>query len=343
MPATVAAERPFRWRLSAVKTPIVLPGHAINTLGPLLTPSDKTVSIMCDMPEELEKTDYNRRVESFYRNRYGDYEEKEAPASIHYGFSDIGDTPDGETAMRNMNRVLAEAVNLTDDDIVLDAGCGFGGSAVWISSEYGARVVGLNLVEDQLPHARRHAGHHDVSHLTRFVSGDFTDTKLPFGSFDVVWAIESICHTPDKAGFLRESSRLLRPGGRLVVADFFLRERPLAAKDRKTMNRFLSGWTIPNLPRPGGFSDAAARAGFSEMSTRDITENVLPSSRAMYRQALLRSYPKNLVYSKLGLRPEEDFTNARSTVEQYRTLKKGLWHYGIFTAMKPRDALYNSL
>ncbi|MGI8648757.1 MAG: SAM-dependent methyltransferase [Rubrobacter sp.] len=290
------------------------------------------------MSDEPRKPDYNRYVESFYRNRYSNDEEKEAPASIHYGFSEVGDNPDGETAMQNMNRILAEAVALTGDDIVLDAGCGFGGSSVWISSEYGARVVGLNLVEDQLPHARRHAERRNVSHLTRFVSGDFTDTKLPPGSFDVVWAIESVCHTPDKAGFLRESSRLLRPGGRLVVADFFLRERSLGAKNRKTMNRFLSGWAIPDLPRPGEFSDAAARAGLLKASARDITENILPSSHEMYRQALLRSYPKNLVYSKLGLRPREDFTNARSTVEQYRTLKKGLWHYGIFTATKSSQA-----
>jgi SAM-dependent methyltransferase len=48
-------------------------------------------------------------------------------------------------------------------------------------------------------------------------------SRLPFGdaSFDLVLTVEAIHAMPDKPRFLAEAARVLRPGGRLIVADFF--------------------------------------------------------------------------------------------------------------------------
>ncbi len=116
---------------------------------------------------------------------------------------------------------------------MLDAGCGLGGSAIWLAQQFGAEVVGVNLVASQVYRARRSAYRHGVSDRVRFERRDFTRTGFPEGNFDVVWAIESICHTSDKPAFLVEARRLLKPGGRLVVADLFRTQRPFSVDDEK--------------------------------------------------------------------------------------------------------------
>jgi tocopherol O-methyltransferase len=64
----------------------------------------------------------------------------------------------------------------------------------------------------------------------RFVELDAEKMGEYFGegphqaSFDCVWISEAMSHLPDKALFFRNAYKLLKPGGRLVVADWFKRE-----------------------------------------------------------------------------------------------------------------------
>lgn len=104
----------------------------------------------------------NRRVARFYEGALPGFfgpARDSASAAIHLGFWD-GGTRDYREAAINANRVLASKVALRPGERVLDAGCGAGGSAVWLARELGARVVGVNLSPGQIHRApaRPHAG-----------------------------------------------------------------------------------------------------------------------------------------------------------------------------------------
>ena len=55
----------------------------------------------------------------------------------------------------------------------------------------------------------------------RFVATAACPLPFPDGSFDLVLAVEAVHLLADKGRFLAEAARVLRPGGRLLIADFF--------------------------------------------------------------------------------------------------------------------------
>src|SRR5258708_27943241 len=101
-----------------------------------------------------------------------------------------------------MNGVRANAAGARRRAVVLDAGCGVGGTAIWLAGEFGARVVGITPVAGQVTRARRLAGVRQVADLVSFDQQDYRSPTFPDASFDVVWAQESVCHAPDKQSFV---------------------------------------------------------------------------------------------------------------------------------------------
>ena len=76
--------------------------------------------------------------------------------AIHYGYWDTETRNHGQ-ALLNMNRLLAETAGIRPGMRVLDAGCGIGGSAIWLAENRGVRVTGITLSELQVSQARRNA------------------------------------------------------------------------------------------------------------------------------------------------------------------------------------------
>ncbi|MBI5420536.1 MAG: methyltransferase domain-containing protein, partial [Deltaproteobacteria bacterium] len=102
-----------------------------------------------------------------------------------------------------------------DRNSVLDLGCGAGHWAARISGLYPwMRVTGVDCGLDFLKSARR--GH--PSPRLAFLAGDFQNLPFPGGSFDCVYADNSLEHAFDVDGVLSELSRVLRKGGVLVAA-----------------------------------------------------------------------------------------------------------------------------
>jgi tocopherol O-methyltransferase len=103
---------------------------------------------------------------------------------------------------------------------VLDVGCGLGGGALFWAQEFGARVTAVTCVPSQREWVERFAEQAEVASRVQPVLCDAVE--MPGEScFDAAVAIESCCHMPRRALFQRLAA-LLRPGGRLFIADCFL-------------------------------------------------------------------------------------------------------------------------
>src|SRR3989344_597198 len=145
--------------------------------------------------------------------------------ALHYGFWDQETRNVGE-ALLNENKFLANFADIKVGEQVLDAGCGVGGSSIWLARQRLAKVIGITLSEKQIKEARKLAKRAGVDTEAQFQLKDFLKTGFEDNSFDVVWAIESVCHAENKIDFLREAYRILKSGGRLIIADGVLKRDP---------------------------------------------------------------------------------------------------------------------
>jgi ubiquinone/menaquinone biosynthesis C-methylase UbiE len=112
---------------------------------------------------------------------------------------------------------MVKAAHVDRKEMVLDAGCGTGHTALTFAPHV-AQVVAFDLAESMLAQGRKLASERGITNID-FRRGDVE--RLPFadGSFDVVTTRYSAHHWPHPLNALREFRRVLRPSGRLLVDD----------------------------------------------------------------------------------------------------------------------------
>lgn len=135
----------------------------------------------------------------------------------------LGDEyPDGVDPYSYVTRTdlrrFAEDVRVGPSDTLADIGCGRGGGGLWVASATGARLIGIDIAEAPLVHARERA--RAMGRDATFQRGEFESTGLGNASVDAVMSIDALLFTPDKQRALRELRRILRPGGRLVLTSW---------------------------------------------------------------------------------------------------------------------------
>jgi tocopherol O-methyltransferase len=95
------------------------------------------------------------------------------------------------------------------------------------------QVTGITLVPHQVKKAKKNARKSKVHDRVLFFEQDYTLTSFPDESFSLIWACESVCHAQEKINFYKEAYRLLKPGGSLIIAEYFRTARPLTGRKVK--------------------------------------------------------------------------------------------------------------
>lgn len=258
----------------------------------------------------------------YHRKSYG----------IHYGFWD-SDTRNHHDALINTNKFLAQTCKISENDKVLDAGCGVGGSAIWLAKNIGANVTGITLSDRQLEKAKQLAARNKVDVRTQFFINDYLNTQFQSETFSVVWAIESVCYSAEKKDFLKEAYRLLNKGGRLIIADGFQLRKPECEKEKKDYDYFIDGWALQNLANDIEFEEAIKDVGFKNIMKFDKVNESIPSSKKIYRLSRI-SYPLSWLTEKIGLTPKLLTKNNLAGITQYRIIKNGILGHKVFYAEK---------
>ncbi len=164
--------------------------------------------------------------------------------------------------VRELRLRTATLARIQPGEQVLDVGCGTGTLAMEVARRVGraGRVTGVDPGTEQIARARSKAARRNVS--IDFQIGVIERLAFPDQTFDVVLSTLMMHHLPAslKRQGLAEIARVLKPGGRLVIADF-KRKQERAGQAA----RFHAGGS--------GMQDLAALikdAGFSRVETEEM-------------------------------------------------------------------------
>jgi len=139
----------------------------------------------------------------------------------HLQVDDLAPADEYHVRGRQATVELAELAGIESHFKVLDIGCGLGGSARFLASQYGCHVTGLDVTAEYCAVAGELSQWVGLGERTSFRQGDAVDLPFADGEFDLVWSEHVQMNIPDKSGFVAEIKRVLKPRGRFVFHDIF--------------------------------------------------------------------------------------------------------------------------
>jgi tocopherol O-methyltransferase len=153
-------------------------------------------------------------VSPYYRALWGEH--------LHHGYWIRGDETK-EQAQIQLVEHMARAAGIRRGVRLLDVGCGFGGSSLYLAQRYGVEATGITISPVQVEMANAEAAANGKLRA-QFLLMDAQEMTFPPSSFDVVWSLESISHYQRKKVFFASAARLLRPQGTFAIIDWFKKE-----------------------------------------------------------------------------------------------------------------------
>jgi tocopherol O-methyltransferase len=162
----------------------------------------------------------------------------------------------------------------------LDAGCGVGGSSRYLALRHPqANGLGVTLSPVQAQSGARYNKEAEIADRLKIRAQDVYSLDDEYdNSFDLIWSMESAEHMKDKQELMDLFYRLLRPGGKLVMATWCHREEPpaLSSGDQRVLGKICDLYHLPALVSVSTLGNAATKAGFKDIATDDWSAAVEP-------------------------------------------------------------------
>jgi len=203
-------------------------------------------------------------VSPYYRLLWGEH--------IHHGYWVRGDESK-ETAQIQLIEHLAQLANIKAGSRVLDIGCGFGGSSVYLAKKYGASVTGITISPVQVQMAKEAAAKTKVDASFLLMDAEEMQFAQPF---DVLWSVESISHYQNPRQFFVSAVKFLKPGGCFALTDWFQKEDLSAAEKKKFIEPIEKGMMV-ELRGMNDYSGFLVSSGLQVVHRQDLTRNCAKS------------------------------------------------------------------
>jgi ubiquinone/menaquinone biosynthesis C-methylase UbiE len=162
---------------------------------------------------------------------------------------------------------VAERAAPQRDDRVLDVGCGMGGPGRFLVDRFGSSVTGIDLLPLRIESAEELTKRTGLADRISYRMADATDLPFEDQAFAQVWMLDVGIHVRDKAAMFAQISRVLRPGGLLVMHD---QTGPLP-KAMSPVTR-LAPYRAPSLPQ---LIRQVEGAGMRLLAWQDTTARVV--------------------------------------------------------------------
>jgi tocopherol O-methyltransferase len=168
----------------------------------------------------------------YYRSLWGEH--------LHHGYWIRGDESK-EKAQLQLIEHLAQLARIKPGSEILDIGCGFGASSLYLAKTYNAAVTGITISSVQAEMAIRAAAREQLDAQFLLMDAEAMNFRK---QFDVLWSVESISHYQRREEFFASAAKLLKPGGLFAVIDWFKKENLTRAETRKFIDPIEKGMLV---------------------------------------------------------------------------------------------------
>ena len=224
---------------------------------------------------------------------------------------------------------LIDFVDVVKCERVLDAGCGMGVTSIYLAQRLKARISGVTLSPKQVTIAQKKAGSQGVSDVDFRVEDVHSLKSFKDETFDVVWSLESCEQFYDKPLFLRQAYRVLKPGGKLMLATWCSGKEEYIARDADKYKNICIALDLPYMPTISYYSKTLKQVGFDILKEEDWSEKVAKTWSIAPKDFQKKIWSYLLKAGFRGFKFVQDF----KLMEQ--GYKEKMVRYGVFVAKKP--------
>jgi len=219
-------------------------------------------------------------IEQFYEHATEDYKFWSKNYNMHFGYSTWGclNPFKREPMLTNMNKHIFDLLELKprSESIVMDLGCGMGGSM-----NYGMRrfprlsMLGVTLSDFQVDNGNKFIGNYPGL----IVKENFKHLSSNDNVMDGAIAVESFCHSGHHKDAFKEAYRVLKPGASLVIADAFLKqnEADLNLSSQWVYKNLCSAWSLKSLKDIDQVQEELKDIGFKNIKIENLFWRVASS------------------------------------------------------------------
>jgi SAM-dependent methyltransferase len=224
-----------------------------------------------------------------------------------------GDFATAAQQIAEVGVTTVDRAGVASGDVVLDVACGAGNATI-PAAKTGAKTTGLDITPELLEAGKKSAAEHGVE--IEWIHGDAQDLPFDDATFDVVLSVFGCMFAPDHRKAAEELVRVLKPGGRMLVA---------AWRPEGNMGRMFATVASHLPPPPEGFqppplwgNEEHLREIFDglpiELELEPTTVDFVGDSSDQFFMEYERDLPP-IVMAKARLEPEGKWEPLRSDMK----------------------------